>query len=189
VSKLDIGAWKGPKFAGQRVPRMAEIYALLKDRPRRRIYIDIKNVDLAQLAREARAARVTRQLILASTDYAVIRRWKSLAPESSTLHWMGGPEETLAKRLADLRRAGFADITQLQIHVHPKDGGITPSPRFLADAGKELRAHGILFQTFAYDAAEMSDFWRLLDLGVASFATDSPDLAMKAIREYYKKRR
>jgi glycerophosphoryl diester phosphodiesterase len=189
TSKLDIGAWKGPRFAGQRVPRLSEVCALLKARPERRMYIDIKNVDLGQLARETRSAGVTRQLILASTDYAVIRRWKSLAPESSTLHWMGGTEEQLTKRLADLRTAGFADITQLQIHVRPKDGGITPSPGFLIEAGRELRARGILFQTFAYDAAQMSDFWRLLDLGVASFATDSPDLARKALREYYRQRR
>lgn len=188
VSRLDIGAWKGSRFAVQKVARMADIYGMLQGRPERRVYIDIKNVDLEQLAREARAARATARLILASTDYSVIRRWKALAPESSTLHWMGGPEEQLAKRFAGLRAAGFADITQLQIHVRPKDGGITPSPGFLLQAGRELRSHGILFQVFAYDAAQPSDFWRLMDLGAASFATDAPDLAMKAIREYYSRR-
>jgi len=180
TARLDIGS-------GQHVPRLADILTMLAADSRRRMYIDIKNVDLEQLAREART--VARRLILASTDYSVIRRWKALAPESSTLHWMGGPEEQLGKRFAALRQTGFADITQLQIHVRPKGEGITPSPGFLAEAGRELRERGILFQAFAYDAARPSDFWRLLDLGVASFATDSPDLAMRAIREYYGKRR
>jgi len=188
TSRLDIGAWKGPQFAGQRVPRMSDVYKMLQGHPERRMYIDIKNIDMDQLARETVKARVTRQLILASTDYTVIRRWKALAPESSTLHWMGGTEEVLAGRIAALRKSNFADITQLQIHVRPKDGGITPSPQFLVEVGKELRLHGILFQAFAYDASQPADFWRLLDLGVASFATDSPDLAMRSLREYYNHR-
>src|SRR4051794_32876216 len=46
LQKLDIGAWKGPKFSGQRIPCMLDVYAMLKEHPERRFYIDIKNVDL-----------------------------------------------------------------------------------------------------------------------------------------------
>jgi glycerophosphoryl diester phosphodiesterase len=186
VGRLDIGAWKGPRFAGQRVPRLSDVYRILQDHAGRRLYIDIKNVDLEQLAREARAAGVAQRLILASTDYAVIRRWKELAPGSATLHWMGGTEEALAKRMETLRAAGFAAITQLQIHVRlGKDGAITPSPEFLLRTGRELRAHKILFQTLPWQSRDPGMFRRLMDLGCASFATDYPDIAMKTIREYY----
>lgn len=189
VRKLDIGSWKGPKFAGQRVPQMSEIYEVLQDHPERRLYIDIKNVDLEQLAREARAARVANHLILASTDYSIIRRWKELAPESATLHWMGGTEEQLAGRFAELRKTDFGSITQLQIHVRlkatPAGEEMTPSARFLLEAGRELRTHNILFQVLPWDSNDPKLFWRLMDLGVASFATDYPDVMMKAIRDYY----
>ena len=37
---------------GRRVSRMTDIYALMKDQPQRRLYLDIKNCDLEQLARE-----------------------------------------------------------------------------------------------------------------------------------------
>jgi glycerophosphoryl diester phosphodiesterase len=190
VSKLDIGSWKGPRFSNQRVPRMTDVYRILQQHPERRLYIDIKNVDLEQLAREARGAKVAAQLILASTDYTVIRRWKELAPESSTLHWMGGTEEALAKRIEALRPGGFASITQLQIHVRPgKDGSIAPSPEFLLKTGAELRSHGILFQTLPWGSNDPQLFRRLMDLGCASFATDYPDVMMKTIREYYAERR
>jgi glycerophosphoryl diester phosphodiesterase len=190
VAKLDIGAWKGPQFAGQRVPRMIDVYRILQQHRDRRLYIDIKNVDLAELAREARGAKVAAQLILASTDYGVIRRWKELAPESFTLHWMGGTEAVLAKRIEELRTTNFADITQLQIHVRPgKDGAITPSPEFLLKTGAELRNHGILFQTLPWQSKDPDLFRKLMDLGCASFATDYPDVAMKTIREYYEQRR
>ena len=182
VRRLDIGAWKGKQFAGQRVPRLSEMFAALAGR---RLYIDIKNVDLEQLAREAHAAHVEDRLILASTDYGVIRAWKRLAPASSTLHWMGGPEEQLAGRFAELRKNGFGAITQLQIHVRLEEGRLTPSPDFLTDAGRELRRHGILFQALPWQSDDPELFWRLMDLGVASFATDYPDAAMRALRDYY----
>ncbi|HWQ57227.1 MAG TPA: glycerophosphodiester phosphodiesterase family protein [Bryobacteraceae bacterium] len=187
VRRLDIGAWKGKGFANQRVPRMSEMFAVLAAHPGRRMYVDIKNVDLEQLAREARAAHVEGRLILASTDYAMIRTWKRLAPASSTLHWMGGTEEQLAARFAALRKTAFADITQLQIHVRPKGEAIMPSERFLAEAGRELRRHGILFQALPWGSSDPKLFWKLMDLGVASFATDYPDVTMQAIRDYYGK--
>ncbi|MCE5310580.1 MAG: hypothetical protein LLG20_23315 [Acidobacteriales bacterium] len=186
VSRLDVGAWKGAQFAGQRVPRLTDILEILLRHPKRHMYIDIKNVDLEQLAREA--GRSAAQFTLASTDYAVIRRWKALAPASSTLHWMGGSEEQLSKRIAALRETRFAAIDQLQIHVREKDGTLTPSPAFLVETGKELRRHSILFQVFPWQSKSPAVFRRLMDFGVASFATDYPDVMMRTIREYYAER-
>jgi hypothetical protein len=164
------------------------VYAILQRHPERRLYVDIKNVDLSQLADETKA--VHKQLILASTKYDIIRQWKQLAPESATLHWMGGTEDELADRLAELRKTKFSDITQLQIHVRTGEGGaLTPSPAFLVSTGKELRQHGILFQALPWDRKDPEICWRLMDLGVASFATDYPDVVMQAIRDYYQQDR
>ena len=184
VCKLDIGSWKGPEHAEQRVPRLLDIYQILTNHPQRRLYVDIKNVDLEQLARESKP--VHKQLILASTDYDVIKRWKTLAPQSSTLHWMGGSEAKLSSRIDQLRKTTFADIDQLQIHVRfDEDGHIRPSEKFLLKLGVELRSHGILFQALPWDKNDPTAFERLLDLGVASFATDYPDVAMETVRSYY----
>ena len=188
VAALDIGAWKGEKFSGQRVPRMDAVYAQMKEQPGRRLYVDIKNVDLVQLARETEAAGVSGRLILASTDYKLIRRWKELAPASSTLHWMGGEESVLAKRLDALKAEKFAAIDQLQIHVKPDGEGFTPSADFLKRTGAELRGHGILFQTLPWQSRDEALFRKLMDLGVASFATDFPDFAAETVRKYYAER-
>jgi len=184
LQRLDIGAWKGAKFAGQRIPRMTDVYAMLKQHPERKFYIDIKNVPLPQLAAESRG--VHGQLILASTNYDVIRAWKRLAPESATLHWMGGTEAELAARLEKLRASNYADVTQLQIHVRTSpEGEISPTAEFLMDAGEQLRRHGVLFQALPWDRKDAAIYGQLMDLGVASFATDYPDVAMDAIRDYY----
>lgn len=187
LRRLDVGSWKGENFAGQHVPRMADVFRLMADHPERRIYLDVKKVDLEELAGEVESAGVGGQVILASTKYDLHRAWKALVPESGTLLWMGGTEDELAKRLANLRETDFADITQLQIHVHPREAGdgFSPSPEFLRQTGTELRRHGIVFQTLPWDSTDPTLYRRLLDLGVASFATDHPKVTLEAVRDYY----
>src|SRR5205085_10471598 len=113
------------------------------------------------------------QVILASTRYPILRTWKSLAPASGTLLWMGGTEEELRKRFEDLRGTSFADVTQVQVHVRVKPGAdlakadpFTISDAFLREAGKELRERGILFQSLPWGGADAKVYARLLDLGV-----------------------
>lgn len=107
LSKLDVGGWKGSEFSGRHVSRMSEVFGLMTGKPERQLYLDIKNVDLRQLADEVRAARVSSQVILASTSNDIIRSWKKLLPESQTLLWMGGTEAELSQRLDDLRKEQF----------------------------------------------------------------------------------
>lgn len=208
LTKLDVGAWAGDKFEGRRISKMTEVFALMKGRPDRHLYLDIKTVDLKQLAAEVKEYRVEKQVALASTKYEIIREWKRLVPESDTLLWMGGLEQTLRKRFDDLRKTDFADVTQLQIHIHIREplGGkesvaqqaavpsdyrepFTLSRQFLIDAGKELRSRKILYQTLPYNTVDPRVYWTLMDLGVASFSTDFPDRAWKAIEDYYRQRK
>jgi glycerophosphoryl diester phosphodiesterase len=193
LAQLDVGAWKGDEFVGRRVSRIADVFALLPEHPQRRLYLDIKNVQLPQLAREVMEHGVERQVILASTKYDIIREWKRLVPQSQTLHWMGGSEEQLSRRLDELRKNGFADITQLQLHIHRKNDEpigrdsidpFTLSDAFIIETGKELRSHGILFQTLPYGGMTKEVYWKLLDLGVMSFATAHPKVTLEAVREY-----
>jgi len=185
VSALDIGVWKGEKFKGQRVSSFADIVSQLKEDPQRKIYVDIKNVDLKQLADEADKAGVTNRLILASTKPDIIRGWKAVAPRSFTLHWMGGDEAELAVRLDKLEAEHFKGVDQLQIHVRRKGGVLTPSVDFLKETGRRLRARGILFQTLPWKMKDAETYHLLMDLGCASFATDFPDVVSKAVTDYY----
>ncbi len=65
---------------------------------------------------------------------------------------------------------------------------MTPSAQFLRETGDELRTHGILFQTLPWQSKDSKLFWKLMDLGAASFASDYPDVTMQAIRDYYGQR-
>ena len=192
LSALDVGAWKGDEFAGQRVPRIADVFAAMRGRPDRLLYLDIKKVPLERLIAMAREHGVERQLIQASTKYDEIQAWKKLSPTSRTLLWMGGTEESLGKRLEELRAAGFACVDQLQIHVKVGDlnaaDPFTPSSAFLRSVGKELAERKILFQTLPSGSNDPVAYHRLMDLGFNSFATDDPRITVGAVKAYQQAR-
>jgi glycerophosphoryl diester phosphodiesterase len=193
LSKLDVGVWKNTNdFVPRHVSKMTEVFATMRGKPERHLYLDIKNVDLKELAKEVKANKVTRQVILASPKPEIIREWKALVPESDTLLWMSGDEKTRRARIEVLKKENFEGITQIQIHVRPgKDPSAafpyTPSPKFLLELGPELRSRNILFQTLPY-TEDMSVIGKLLDLGVMSFATDYPDVLKREIKKYYDKK-
>src|SRR5688500_15651144 len=195
LQKLDVGSWKGEQFAGRRVSRMSDIFALMKGKPQRKLYLDIKQVDFPQLAGVVQAAGIESQVIFASTKYDQIRQWRKLIPQGRTLLWMGGTEDKLRARLDELRKTEFADVSELQIHTHLKGNAadvkrdsVDPFKEpdaFLIEAGNELRSRGLLFQTLPYGGSTKEIYWKLLDLGLMSFATDHPDVTWDAVKGYY----
>jgi glycerophosphoryl diester phosphodiesterase len=198
LAALDVGAWKGAQFRGRQVVPMGTIFARMAGRPERRLYLDIKSIEFSRLAEEVRRHDLTRQVILASRKVAELRAWRALVPEGDTLLWMHGNEAELRRDLEALQRERFAGITQLQVHVYPKETNdrwappTDPSPpdnpfrlrnAFLREVGTALRAHGVLYQAFPYTAAA-DVYGQLLDLGVMSFATDHPDVAVREVDAY-----
>jgi glycerophosphoryl diester phosphodiesterase len=194
LGKLDVGSWKGEQFKGRRVLRMADGFAAMKGRPDRHLYLDIKNVDLKKLAEEVKAAGVEKQIVLTSPKHEIIREWCSYVKGTDTLMWIPGTEESKREAIEALKKANFEGITQVQIHVRlPSETkerilpgeSFTPSRAFLIEMSQELSKRGILFQTLPYGAKDEGIYKQLLDLGLASFATDHPEVTWKAVREYY----
>ncbi len=191
--QLDVGAWRGDEFKGRRVSRMTDIYALMRQHPERRLYLDYKDADLGQLADEVRTYGIESQVILASSKHDLLRRWKKLLPDSGTLLWIPGTEKQKRAAMEAAREIDFDGITQLQIHVRmPGDATdiqpgepFSPSRQFLSEVSSELADRGILFQTLPYGASDAVTYSQLLDAGLASFATDYPDVTLKAVRDYY----
>jgi glycerophosphoryl diester phosphodiesterase len=190
LSKLDVGSWKGDRFKGRHVSRISEVFARMKGHPDRHLYLDIKNVQLKQLAAEVKQFGVEKQIVLATPKHGIIKEWKALVPESDTLLWVGGEEAKQRKQIEAVRAADYAGITQLQIHVHVAADGksFTPDPAWLTEMSHELAARHIVFQTLPYGGSSAEIYWQLLDLGLASFATDHPDVTLKAVRDYYSRK-
>ncbi len=192
AAEIDVGRWKGEEFAGYRVPRMSDVFEAMRGRPERLLYVDVKDISLEALAQLAREYDVTVRIILASTKYELLRRWMSIAPEGSTLLWLGEPEPRIRERLAEVRANGFAAITQLQFHVRGGDAGgsdpFRPSSTLIRETAKELKSLGILFQALPIGIGGLDVYLRLIELGVESFASDEPEIALEALRSHAAKR-
>jgi hypothetical protein len=177
---------------------MSEIFALMTGKPQRRMYLDIKQVDFEQLAAEVREAKIESQVIVASTKYDQIKKWKSLVPESQTLLWIGSTSDAgLGKKLEPVRAANYEGVTQVQLHVHLREGlgsikrdqanVFVESEDYLRARGEEFRQRGLLYQTLPYGKGAESPevYWKLLDLGFMSFATDHPDVTWDVVKKFY----
>jgi glycerophosphoryl diester phosphodiesterase len=194
LEKFDIGSWKGPDHANERIPRLRDVFALMKGKPERHLYLDIKEVDLTKLAAEVSEAGVGAQVVLATSKHEIIIGWKKLVPDSDTLLWIPGTEKAKRERLEKVREKNFEGITQIQIHVDlPADAKdlqpgepFSPSRKFLIGVSQELAARGILFQTLPWKANSGETYRQLLDAGCASFASDHPDVTRALVADYFK---
>jgi glycerophosphoryl diester phosphodiesterase len=191
LQKLDVGAFRGKEFAGERIPTLDSVLAQMHGHPDRMLYLDIKTVDMDRLAEMVRKYGVERQTIFTSTKYNLIRDWKKRIAESPTLLWNGGTEAELTKKLADVRKQNFDGITHLQIHVHVGDLNsaepFNPSTKFLQAVAKELKSRGIVFQVLPWECSDQNAYEKLLALGAESFATDYPEVTLAAVRNYHQK--
>jgi len=187
LSQMDVGA-EHDGLPTHRAVALREVFSLLREKPKRQIYLDIKDVVLEELAALVVQCQVEEQVIFASTHYNLHREWKRLIPSSGTLLWMGGEEPHLEKRLQELRATHFADLSQLQIHVRFNGEEtalrLQPSEAFLQAVGEELRRHNVLFQVLPWGAKQPRVYRHLLELGVQSFATDYPDVVLEVVKEF-----
>ncbi len=190
--KLDVGAYKGERFKGQKMADLDEMIAALKEDPSRLIFFDIKKVDFKILAEATQ--EVHPQIIMASSKYDEIKEWKKYAPRSKAMLWMpttwAGTPEDLEDRFNVIRDQQFAGLWGLQIHVTVDDSGtVKPSPEVLRRCGTELRKKGVIFETLSWTNGDKYDTYKkLFDAGSASFATDYPTETMNAIERYYKEK-
>jgi glycerophosphoryl diester phosphodiesterase len=188
VQKLDVGSFRGSQFAGQRIPTLESVFAEMTGKPERLLYLDIKKVDLDQLAALVHKHNVEQQVIFTSEHPRLIRDWIKRIPKSMTLLWNRGSEEQLSNKMSDLRKTDFAGITHLQIHVQLIDldakEPFMPSRDFLRKLGHELKSRDIVFQVLPTNSSDQRTYEKLLELGVASFATDYPETTLQAVRSF-----
>ena len=162
LQKLDVGSWYDPRFAGERIPTLAELLAWAHDRVG--VAIEIKNGPLyypgiaAKVIDLVRAHGMARQVIVISFDHFVVREVKQLAPEITTGILYAG-------RLVDAVAAAQAAHADA---LHPAWAFVTP------DLVQAAHAAGLAVSPWCPNDVPTL---RLLDaMGVDSVGTDYPEL-------------
>jgi len=177
VREWDAGVRFGEAFAGQKVPTLDEVFAMMKDRPEREIYLDLKAVDLEKLVAFIDAHGMRGQVLFVHGAPAMCERLSGLWPGARVMTWISDPPETARKRFERMAEQDFHGVAQLQFHLH----AVKTEPEieygldwdYLADCARRLREKGIALQIrpFEFNAKSLR---RLIDLGAHGYVTDNP---------------
>lgn len=187
----DAGVKFDPKFAGERIPSVEQLFADMQGRPERLVYLDLKDVDLTRLGQLIDRYGVNEQVIFTHNVQANCLRMKSIASGVRSMIWIGGSAErikrTYAEQALGLR---FEGLDQVQFHLNGGPGRLESAEwpydidrEFLAQSLAETRAAGVDLEVLPFAFNERS-IGQLLDLGIRWFATDEPARFLSCVRSW-----
>ncbi len=159
LKRLDAGSWLDPRFAGERVPTLAE--ALAVARGRGRLLLDIKSPDLERaIAAALREAGVGADAIrvFRNSDDAALAEFERLIPGVGIL-WGESPDPADAAAFDKLKAAG---VVGFDLDV----SSVTPA--FIS------AAHARGFAVTAFTVLDPDAMRRGIALGLDGMETDYP---------------
>ncbi len=190
VRDVDTGSYLGKEYATTRLVTMETVFAAMRGRPERLLYVDEKGAPPAEIARLASQFGVIEQTYYCSPDWRKVVAWRKVAPKGRSMVWLGNfprdnsPENVakteafVQKRLDEMAATGFDGIDQVQIHVRTdlsKADPFCPSTPFLKRAIELLHRYGVSAQTVTWTEGQNADVHkRLWEIGFDHFTTDYP---------------
>ncbi len=171
LKALDAGAWKDARFAGERIPTLAE--ALLAAQGKGRLLLDVPVDGLGSvIAAVMRATGISADAVVLGTwDAAQRADFARYLPGAPLLLSEGAPETWDSAYFSRVRADGVS------IFEIPN-----ATPAFIADA----HTHGM--PVYAYTINDEPTMRQLIELGVDGIETDDPALAVRIGREYGRRR-
>lgn len=182
----------GSRLPGQRIPSLEELFARLKDDPRKGMILDDKNAEPEALAALVAEYGVAGQLTFASCRPEKCAEVKSRIPEIRIKVWIGGCREAVLNQFHALAEKEFHGFEEVQLHLNDRPGHAAGGWRYelteddVSDALRRTRDSGVLLQVLPWNF-EREDLFRILDLGVRSFAVDYPVRFVRGCAEYFSK--
>ena len=174
---LDAGTWKGPQFAGEKLPTLDEQIALIPSGKRMLVEIKIGPEIMPELVRTiARSGASEKNVTFISFNYESLKEVRKKLPRYQTLYVVGykapdpkasGAKAPKAKKQPTLDEvideARAAGLTGLDLQ--------STWPLTAADA-KKIKAAGLQLHVWTVDVVEVAQRW--IGLGVASITTNRP---------------
>jgi glycerophosphoryl diester phosphodiesterase len=170
LRKLDAGSWKDPKFAGEKIPTLAEAIATIPDGKRMFIEIKCGPEVLEPMKRVlAESGKKPVQLTIIGFNLETMRQAKALFPEHQ-VYWLASPKE-------DKKTGTLTSVPVAELVAKAKDArmdGLNLSSKFPIDAAyvKTVHEAGLKFFVWTVDDAAVAK--SLLAAGVDGITTNRP---------------
>lgn len=160
IRRLDAGSWRGPEFAGERVPTLAEVCRLARGRAF--LFVELKADGIADDVLDRLTAEgMDGQSILISFSAGNLRRAKELRSDVAT--------GLLTTEGSDARRLAELDADALCLHYRAAT----------EDLARSLHADDRLLMVWTVN--EPDEIRRMAALGADFIATDYPDRGLRAL--------
>ena len=204
VRDIDTGSYLDSQYASTRLATMESVFAAMKGRPERLLYVDEKGAAPEAVAELARRFGVVGQIFFCSRNWKKVIEWRMVAPEGCSMVWLGiGPrgttaadirrkEEFVRQRLDEMEAFGFDGIDPVQIHIEVDATRLAegkdpfcPTTPFLKNAVARLHKYGVSANAANWEGRNPEIYGRLWEMGFDIFTTDYP-LALFPILERLK---
>lgn len=178
VHQWDAGVLFDERFAGEKVPTLDQILSMLVEQRERRLYLEPKAVDLADLENIVARYGCANRLLFVHKSPAFLAELQVRFPGVPTMSWLSGTPSNIQRKFEEVAATNFAGISQLQLHLHARQTKpeiiYTFSAEYLTDVHKRLQSADVDLQLcpFEYDAKSLRP---LVDLGVRWFVSGAPE--------------
>ena len=198
VRDIDTGSYLGQQYSTTRLATMESVFAAMKGRPERLLYVDEKGAPPALIAELAERFGVIEQTYYCSPDWHKVVEWRKVAPKGRSMVWLGAwpknnsPEEIarceafVQKRLDEMAATGFDGIDQVQIHVRTDlshADPFCPSTPFIRKAIEMMHAHGVSVNGVTWTEGTNAEIHkRMWDIGFDHFTSDYPEFFAEFVK-------
>ena len=178
VREWDAGIRFDPAYAGETVPTLHKVLALLMEEAERRLYLEPKAAALPDLEEIVSAYDCLNRLLFVHHSPAMLQQIQDRFPGAPTMSWISGTPTEIQQKFEALAQTNFAGISQLQLHLPTLQS--EPEIVYAFDAAyiryiqTRIQAANVSLQLcpFVYTAASLRP---LLELGVEWFVTNGPE--------------
>ncbi len=160
---LDVGRYKHPRFAGERIPYLEEVLQTVP--PERHLFVEIKCGPeiLPALVQTIAGSGKPSQVVIIGFDLATVRAAKAALPESSA-HWLCDKRVLASYDRSIIEQAKAGSVDGLDVHWT----GVTR--RFI----RAVKAAGLRLYVWTVD--DPAQALRLVAMGADGITTNRPNL-------------
>lgn len=175
LRELDAGRWKGAKWAGEKIPLLSEVLAIIPDG--KQLFMEVKCGPeiLPELHRViAASGKKPSQLVIISFNFSVVQQARQLMPEIDA-YFLAGKNDKEAGSPPDFsalfKKAKDANLTGLDLDYRLPIDGQTVA---------QAKAAGLKIQIWTVDDPAVAT--RLKAAGVQGITTNRPGFLRAALK-------
>jgi glycerophosphoryl diester phosphodiesterase len=185
IRQWDAGSWFSEEFAGEKVPSLEEVLKEMMTWENAKIYLDLKEVDLKQLAFLIKKYDAVERITFCHNKEENCRTMAEAVPGLRTMLWIGGSVEAIQKKFRAMAAEEFAGLDNVLLHLHKDksvaDRVVYPMPdAFLLEALETTAAKKVNLEVMLFDF-DCESVSALVDLGIRWYASDEPKRFLNCI--------